>query len=124
MTKPLNPSGIHPVGAAILVRVDPFINKSKGGIVITTNEGAERQQMAQTSGQLVDIGDLAFKTLDDCSLIPQLGDRVCFQPYAGGNLRYKRTEEVDGEQVEVDYRLMNDNEIWATQDPQEGEGAQ
>lgn len=86
-----------------MVKLDIVEAKTKGGILLVA-ETQERETQAQSSGILTDIGPLAFLYDAENSVIPAIGDRVCFPKYGG----QERTGK-DGER----YRLLKDGDLTA-----------
>ena len=105
MTHPSNPSGINPAGHRVLVLPREIMEKSAGGIILGTDNQREREQMANTTGVVVAMGNTCY---DDMS-IPwcKVGDKVAFAKYAG--LLYTGRNGVK-------YRMVNDGDITATLD--------
>lgn len=113
-----NTAGIQPMGNAVLVLVDPAMEKTKGGIIMTEQK-AEQQTLASTTGVVVAIGDAAFaftpdRTSEWRGTKPAPGDRVYFQRYAG-----QEYTGVDGQM----YRLMEDRSIAGMEVPLAGASA-
>lgn len=100
-----NESGINPVGWRILIRPQEVKEVSKGGIILTTEISKEREQMGNTTGIVVAMGDECFA--DEPKPWCSVGDKVIFAKYAG--LLYKGK---DG----VHYRMINDKDITGTLD--------
>lgn len=100
-----NNSGIHPQGNRILIRPLEVEEKTASGIIVSTSTMKEREDMANTTGEVIEMGKEVFM---DC-LTPwcKPGDRVVFAKYAG--LLYLGK---DG----CKYRLINDDNIVATLD--------
>lgn len=97
----INKSGIVPAGHRILVKPDPVEEVSSGGIVLSTKETREREQMAQVDGTLVAVGATAWKDQPDGAWA-KVGDRVSIGKYAGLLRKGK-----DGEE----YRIVNDLDL-------------
>ena len=96
----VNESGIHPVGWRVLILPREVMEKSAGGIILNTETNREREQMANTTGIVVEVGDECYK--DTKSIWCKVGDKVIFGKYAG--LLYKGK---DGKS----YRMVNDEDI-------------
>lgn len=82
-----NGSGIQPLGDKVLILVDPAMDVTRGGIIIT-DQNAETQTMSSTTGLVVALGDQAFlydaeRVVGWTGLRPEPGRRVFFQKYAG-----------------------------------------
>ena len=95
-----NKSGITPVGWRVLVSPKEIAEKSAGGIIVATESGRERENMANTTGIVVAVGDECYK--DTKTAWCKVGDKVSFAKYAG--LLYKGK---DG----LPYRMVNDDDI-------------
>lgn len=100
-------SGITPILHRILIKPLFVINKTAGGIIIATDDVSEREQMANTTGEVAAIGDLAFRDTYGSSPI-KAGDKVIFAKFAG--LMYVGK---DGNK----YRMINDDDITGILDP-------
>lgn len=105
MTDNVNPSGINPKGHRILVRPYELEQTTASGIVLATDSQHEREEMANTTGDVIALGEDCFwdKTSQWC----KVGDRVVFSKYSG--LLYVGK---DG----IKYRIINDDNIVATLD--------
>lgn len=100
-----NVSGINPVGWRILVKPKEIIEKTVSGIIVTTEQTKDREQMGNTTGIVIAMGDQCFA--DEPAAWCKVGDKVIFAKYAG--LLYTGG---DGEQ----YRMINDKDIVGTLD--------
>ena len=100
-----NPSGINPVGWRILIKPKEIIEKTASGIILTTEVTKDREQMGNTTGVVVAMGDQCFT--NEPSPWCKVGDKVIFAKYAG--LLYTGG---NGEQ----YRMINDQDIVGTLD--------
>ncbi len=100
-----NVSGINPVGWRILVKPKEVLEKSAGGIILSTEKNKEREQMSNTTGVVVAMGDQCYS--DEPAPWCKVGDKIIFAKYAG--LLYKGR---DGEQ----YRMINDKDCTGTLD--------
>jgi chaperonin GroES len=100
-----NESGINPVGWRILIKPKEIMEKSAGGIILATESTKEREQMANTTGVVIAMGDQCYQ--DESTPWCVVGDKVIFAKYAG--LLYTGG---DGEK----YRIVNDKDIVGTLD--------
>mgnify|MGYP003653511067 CR=1 FL=1 len=100
-----NSSGINPAGHRILVLPMDVAEKTESGIILNTEGQREREQMSNTTGVVVAMGDTCY--LDSETPWCKVGDKVAFAKYAG--LLYTGQ---DG----VKYRMFNDGDITATLD--------
>ena len=100
-----NVSGINPAGHRILIKPQEVKKVSAGGIILSTESSGEREQMANTTGVVIAMGDTCY----DNRPTPwcKVGDKVIFAKYAG--LLYKGK---DGK----NYRMVNDKDITGTLD--------
>ena len=100
-----NPSGINPAGHRILVLPREIVEKTESGIILSTDGQREREQMSNTTGVVVAMGDTCYNDMPIawCSV----GDKVAFAKYSG--LLYTGK---DG----LKYRMFNDGDITATLD--------
>lgn len=101
-----NNSGILPTEYKILVK--PKTAEEKIGSIFIPDEAKDRNQFAQTEGELVAISPLAFTYANETewngSPKPKPGDRVLYAKYAGTTVKGK-----DG----IEYRLVNDKDVAA-----------
>ena len=95
-----NTSGIHPQGARVLIETIELEKTTASGIVLASANQAEREEMANTTGTIIAIGE-------DCFPWCKVGDRVIFGKFSG--LLYVGK---DGKK----YRVVNDDNIVATLD--------
>ena len=72
----LNPSGITPLFDRVLLLPLDIVEKTEWGFVLGTEENTEREQMANTTGQLIALGA-------DCPSNELLGKKVIFAKYSG-----------------------------------------
>ena len=99
-----NKSGIHPQGHRVLIKPLEIELKTASGIILATEGQKEREDMSNTTGEVVDMGQDCFP---DQQPWCRVGDRVVFAKYAG--LLYLGK---DG----AKYRIINDDNIVATLD--------
>jgi len=100
-----NESGINPVGWRVLIKPQEVKEVSQGGIILTTEKSKEREQMGNTTGIVIAMGDQCYA--DELTSWCKVGDKVIFAKYAG--LLYLGK---DGHQ----YRMVNDKDITGTLD--------
>ena len=100
-----NESGINPVGWRVLIKPQEIKKVSKGGIILTTETSEAREQMGNTTGVVIAMGDQCFA--DEPEPWCSVGDKIIFAKYAG--LLYLGK---DGKQ----YRMVNDKDITGTLD--------
>ena len=100
-----NESGINPVGWRVLIKPQEVKQMSKGGIILSTDTNKEREQMGNTTGVVVAMGNQCFA--DESKPWCGVGDKVIFAKYAG--LLYLGK---DGCQ----YRMINDKDVTGTLD--------
>lgn len=98
----MNTSKLIPVGHKILVLPDKVEQTTESGIITTVGEKLKQEELAQTEGVLVAIGNNAWS--DQKEPWAKVGDRVIFAKYAGHN-----REGRDGKL----YRILNDLDIGA-----------
>ena len=84
------------------------VNQTASGIIVSTEGMSEREQLGNTTGEVVAVGPDAFK--DDGYTTPPIkaGDKVIMAKYAG--LMYVGK---DG----VKYRMINDSDLTGILDP-------
>ena len=104
---PINTSGVKPWEYKVLIRPDVAPEHSKGGVHYS-QQVRSQMQMGICKGTIVDMSRLAFNYDADMTTVipeserPQIGMRVLFAKYAGG--------EIEGDD-RVTYRMMNDKDI-------------
>ncbi len=103
--KSRNPSGINPAGHRVLVLPRDVVKKTASGIILSTEGMSEREQMANTTGVVVAMGDTCYT--DAPKPWCNVGDKVAYAKYSG--LLYTGK---DGK----NYRMLNDGDITATLD--------
>lgn len=81
-----NTSGLKVFGKNVLIAVDECAAATAGGIMVT-DEYIERMTAGATTGCIFAIAAEGFRHFDDGTPWvgdkPQVGDRVCFEKYAG-----------------------------------------
>jgi chaperonin GroES len=100
-----NETGIHPIFDRVLIRPLVVENKTASGIIVSSDETSEREQLANTTGEIVAVGEEVSEN------IVQVGMKVAFAKYAG--LMYKGK---DGK----DYRMINYADLVAKLDADMG----
>ena len=100
----MNESGIHPQGHRILIRPLEVQEKTASGIIIATDVQKEREDMSNTTGEVIEVGEDCFEGISPWC---KVGDRVVFAKYSG--LLYLGK---DGKR----YRIINDDNVVATLD--------
>jgi len=100
-----NESGINPVGWRVLIKPQEVKEVSEGGIILTTEVTKDREQMGNTTGVVIAMGDQCYA--DEPAPWCGVGDKVIFAKYAG--LLYLGK---DG----FKYRMVNDKDITGTLD--------
>jgi co-chaperonin GroES (HSP10) len=101
-----NVSGINPVGNRILLLPIEVQKTSESGIIIATEETSAREQMANTTGTVIAMGDECYD--DEVKPWCKVGDKIIFAKYAG--LLYLGR---DGKE----YRMINDKDVTGYLDP-------
>jgi len=101
----MNKSGIHPKGYRLLIKPLEIEEKTASGIIVTTASNKEREEMSNTTGEVVEVGSGCW--LDTEEPWCKAGDRIVFAKYAG--LLYLGK---DG----VKYRIINQDNVVATLD--------
>jgi co-chaperonin GroES (HSP10) len=105
MTADINVSGIHPVGGRILILPMEVEEKTQGGIIISHGQMKDREDMANTTGVVVELGENAY--CDYNKPWCKVGDRVIFAKYSG--LLYLGKDDKK-------YRVINDTDVTGTLD--------
>ena len=101
----INETGIHPIFDRVLIKPLVVENKTASGIIVSSDETSEREQLANTTGEIVAVGEEVPQD------IVQIGMRVAFAKYSG--LMYKGK---DGK----DYRMINYADLVAKLDADMG----
>jgi co-chaperonin GroES (HSP10) len=104
--KPLNGSGVNPLGYKILVLPQEVEAKTKGGIFLPDSK-VEKDGFQRREGIIVAMSPMAFHNPDwpDTAAKPQIGDRVMFARY--------QADEINGRDGQT-YWIMNDQSVMAT----------
>lgn len=108
----MNASGLTPLEFFVVVELDPFEEKTPGGIILPSKV-QDQDKLATQEGALVAVSPHAFTYADgwpDGSK-PEIGQRVLFKRYAG------HLHERDGRT----YRLLNDKDLVAIIDEKSSE---
>lgn len=98
-----NESGIYPIFNRVLIKPLEVEKTTSSGIVIATDELSDREQLANTTGMIMAVGE---EVPDD---IVQVGDKVIFAKYAG--LMYTGKDDVQ-------YRMINYDDLVGKLDPE------
>jgi co-chaperonin GroES (HSP10) len=103
-----NYTGITPLLNRVLIKPMFVTNVSAGGIIIATDDMSEREQLGNTTGEVIEVGPDAFKEegYDEPPVKP--GDKIIMAKYAG--LMYVGR---DGKK----YRMINHDDITGLLDP-------
>ena len=102
-----NTSGIHPVGWRILVQPRDILEKTASGIILSTESNKEREQLANTTGIVIEMGDECFDDAKGTTKWCNVGDKIIFAKYAG--LLYVGKDSKQ-------YRIINDRDVTGTLD--------
>lgn len=100
-----NPSGLAPVGRAVLVR--PYQPEIKKGLIVMPDSVGINQAIVEQRAIIVAIGPAAWaeELAAGHPARAKVGDKVLISGYAG----YMAKGTADGEQ----YRFVNDKDIFA-----------
>jgi co-chaperonin GroES (HSP10) len=109
MSNTQNNSGWIATGHRVLIRVDQVERKTASGIIIA-DITADKEQLAQDSGFVVEIGPTAYS--DQSAPWCKVGDYVKFGRYAGQLVRPNETDD------EKEYRVINDLDVVLVQKEQ------
>ncbi len=93
---------IRPCGHRILVKPDE-ISEIRGGVILVPPSVREREQYAQTFGEIVAIGPTAWKGFDEGKPWAKVGDRVSYAKYGGYLMEDPETKQ--------QFRILNDEDI-------------
>lgn len=99
--------GIKPIEYRLVVKIQKFEEKTKGGIYLC-EDTQEKEQWKVAKGHIVEMSDMAFTNDGNkwpCTL-PKVGDFVMVAKYQGQKFK------IDGNE----YRLLNDKDILAVLD--------
>ena len=101
-----NYTGITPILNRVLIKPLVVVNQTQSGIIISTDGMSEREQLGNTTGEVIALGDEAFQGYTTKPIKP--GDKVIMAKYAG--LMYVGK---DGHK----YRMINDDDVTGVLDP-------
>lgn len=96
---------INPVWGRVIVKpddihdTDPLFKKAKSAGIALPEAHLKKEQVRQVEGELIAIGGNAFESWK--GEIPQVGQRVIFDEYAGSN------KTING----IKYQIINDDDI-------------
>jgi chaperonin GroES len=94
----------NPAGHRVLIKLDKEEEVSKGGIILASTH-VERHQLAKQTGELVAVGQSAWKAFDDGAAWAKVGDVVVVPKYAGNDFTYKGDR----------YKLCNDEDVFGVE---------
>lgn len=100
-----NVSGIYPKGWRVLVLPEEIEEKTESGIIISHGTLKDREEMANTTGVVIAVGDACWP--DSSEPWAKEGDKVVFGKFSG--LLYVGKDEKK-------YRIINDVDIVAVLD--------
>ena len=103
-----NYTGITPLLNRILIKPMVVVNQTASGIIVSTEGMSEREQLGNTTGEVIAVGPDAFKEYGYTEAPIKSGDKVIMAKYAG--LMYVGK---DGNK----YRMINDSDITGLLDP-------
>jgi len=102
---------LEALGWTVLVKMDPIMNKTDWGFeTILTPEEQRRHEASQSSGEIVAVGPLAWKTDnfkisgEFCEPWAKVGDRVYYSKFGGKFVK-------DPDDPETQYVLLLDEDI-------------
>jgi len=101
-----NYTGITPILNRVLVKPLIVVNQTQSGIIISTEGMSEREQLGNTTGEVIAIGEEAFPGYKDKPIKP--GDKIIMAKYAG--LMYVGKDKHS-------YRMINDDDVTGVLDP-------
>ena len=96
---------IEPVWGRVVVKpddiheTDPLFKKAKSAGLALPEDHMKKEQIRQVEGELIAVGGNAFD--DWKGTIPEIGQRVLFDEYAGSN------KTING----VKFQIINDDDI-------------
>lgn len=106
MTDTHNGSGIIPMQFKLVVKMEAIEEKTDGGVYLP-DQAKDKKSFEITRGTLVAAGPAAFSDYDqfpEHSRIPQVGDRLWLNKYAGHQVK-------DKVQSTIAYRIIEDTDI-------------
>jgi co-chaperonin GroES (HSP10) len=102
---------IHPCGTKILIKIIPYEEVSKGGIVLGTTNELERERKGRDLGELMSIGPLAFKGYKGCL---DLGGPSDWGVEVGDIVEYRRYDgKIPRSEGYENYRYLDDEDVIA-----------
>ena len=96
-----NPSGLKPLGRAVLVKPYLIEERTSGGILLP-DQVRKRDQTAEQRAVVVEVGPNCWR--DEPQPRARVGDKILFSKWAG----YHAVGTLDDE----DYRVVNDSDIF------------
>jgi len=103
-----NYTGITPLLNRILIKPLVVVNKTASGIIVSSEAMSEREQLGNTTGEVIEVGPDAFKEEGYDEPPVKAGDKVIMAKYAG--LMYVGR---DGNK----YRMINHSDLTGLLDP-------
>jgi len=95
---------IQPTEFKVLIKPDKVDSQTSGGLFLPETV-RDKQQFSVDRGEIIATGNGFFQDIP--GPIPEIGDKVIFNRYAGTLIT------VDEENGRVDYRICNDKDICA-----------
>ena len=95
---------IHPTEFKVLIKPDKVESQTSGGLYLP-DSARDKQQFSVDRGEVIEFGEGFYRDLP--GPVPEVGDRVIFNRYAGSLITVVEDNE------RVDYRLCNDKDICA-----------
>lgn len=97
----MNESGIKPLGRAVLVK--PYTPERRESLIVLPDEALSRDQMIEQRALVIEVGKYAWH--DEPEPRASAGQKVLVSKFAG--------YMVKGTADDVQYRLVNDRDIFA-----------
>ena len=95
---------IHPTEFKVLIKPDKVESQTSGGLYLP-DSARDKQPYSVDRGEITAVGEGFNRDLP--GPVPEVGDRVIFNRYAGSLITVVEDSE------RVDYRLCNDKDICA-----------
>jgi co-chaperonin GroES (HSP10) len=105
----VNKSGYHPIGYAVLVKLDYV--ETTSGMLALSEQTIATNIANQQKATLIEVGQMAWS--DESSARCSVGDRVFIKRYAGDTI------EVVEDGVKRHYRILMDKDLYATIDKEQ-----
>jgi len=95
-----DPTKMKPTGNQVVVELEPFVEKSAGGLFLPTDSRMHEHRVGTVIA--VGPGKIAYKTGVRCPMDLKVGDKVLLGRYIGADFQYNNKT----------YRIMPEEQIY------------